>query len=49
MQQERYMRNVDNPATRMRDKAIQRIQVSYGYDYQNAEKVYEMMRVKQVE
>ena len=49
LQQERYLRNVDNPATRLRDKAIQRIQVSYGYDYQNAEKVYEMMRVKQVE
>ena len=33
----------------MRDHAIQKIQASYGYDYQNAEKVYEMMRVKQVE
>ena len=49
LQQERYLRNVDNPAARLRDRAIQRIQVSYGYDYENAEKVYEMMRVKQVE
>ena len=43
------MRDVDNPATRARENAIRRIQASYGYDAENAEKVYEIMRVKQVE
>lgn len=38
-----------DPARRVRDKAIKKIQASYGYDYENAEKVYEIMRVKQVE
>ena len=33
----------------MRENAIKRIQASYGYDHENAEKVYEIMRVKQVE
>ena len=33
----------------MRENAIKRIQVSYGYDHENAEKVYEIMRVRQVE
>lgn len=46
---DRHLRNVGDPAQVTREKAIQRIQVSYGYDAENAEKVYEMMRVKQVE
>ena len=33
----------------MREHAISRIMASYGYDHANAEKVYEIMRVKQVE
>jgi len=47
--QERHLRNVANPADRMRENAITRIMASYGYDHENAEKVYEIMRVKQVE
>ena len=46
---DRAMRDIDNPATRARESAIRRIMVSYNYDHQNAEKVYEIMRVKQVE
>jgi len=49
LQQDRYLRRVADPAQRARDKAITRIQASYGYDFENAEKVYEIMRVKQVE
>ena len=46
---DRQLRNISSPATRSRENAIQRIRASYGYDYANAEKVYEIMRVKQVE
>ena len=49
LEAERQLRNISNPAQRSRENAIQRIQASYGYDHANAEKVYEMMRVKQVE
>ena len=47
--QDRGLRNISNPADRARESAISRIQASYGYDHENAEKVYEIMRVKQVE
>ena len=40
---------MSNPADKMREHAISRIMASYGYDHANAEKVYEIMRVKQVE
>jgi len=49
LSQERYLRNIDSPADRVRENAIKRISVSYGYDHENAEKVYEIMRVKQIE
>ena len=49
LEAERQLRNISNPAQRSRENAIQRIQASYGYDHANAEKVYEIMRVKQVE
>lgn len=49
MQQDRYLRDIGNPAIRARESAIKRIQASYGYDHENAEKVYELMRVRQVE
>lgn len=49
LQNDRYLRNVADPAMRSRESAIKRIQASYNYDYENAEKVYEIMRVKQVE
>ena len=43
------MRNIDNVSDSVRQHAIEKIMVSYGYDAENAEKVYEIMRVKQVE
>ena len=46
---DRHLRNVSNPGHRRREHVIKRIQVSYGYDRENAEKVWEMMRVKNVE
>ncbi len=46
---DRDLRNIASPAVRQREYAIKRIQASYGYDHDNAEKVYEIMRVKQVE
>ena len=49
MAHERKLRNIDNPATQAREHAVGRIMASYGYDHENAEKVYELMRVKQVE
>lgn len=49
LQYDRAMRDIDNPATRMRERAIKKIMVSYGYDKENAEKVFEIMRVKQIE
>lgn len=49
LNQDRYLRRMSDPGHRARDKAITRIQASYGYDYENAEKVYEIMRIKQVE
>ena len=49
LKQDRYLRNISNPADRVREKAVTRIMASYGYDHENAEKVYEIMRVKQVE
>jgi hypothetical protein len=47
--EDRRLRNIGQPLDRMSESAIKRIQVSYGYDHENAEKVYEIMRVKQVE
>lgn len=49
LEADRQLRHIDNPAFRSREKAIQRIQASYGYSHSDAEKVFEMMRVKQVE
>ena len=49
MQQDRYLRDIGDPATRAREHVIKRIQASYGYDHENAEKVLEIMRVRQVE
>ena len=49
LETERYLRNIGETSTRSRNLAIQKIMVSYGYDYTNAEKVYEIMRVRQVE
>ena len=49
LQHDRHLRNVSNPVHRTRENIIKRIQVSYGYDRENAEKVWEMMRVKNVE
>ena len=46
---DRHLRNVSNMGDRRREDIIKRIQVSYGYDRDNAEKVWEMMRVKNVE
>ena len=43
------MRDIDNVSDGLRQHAIEKIMVSYGYDAENAEKVYEIMRVKQVE
>ena len=49
LQYDREQRNIDNLWDATREHAIKRIQVSYGYDHENAEKVYEMIRVQQVE
>ena len=46
---DRHLRNVSNRSHAHREDIIKRIQVSYGYDRENAEKVWEMMRVKNVE
>ena len=46
---DRHLRHVENPSLRVRENAIQRIQTSYGYGRDDAEKVYELMRVRQVE
>ena len=45
----RELRDIEDPKLRAREHHIKKIQVSYGYDRANAEKVYEMMQVKQVE
>ena len=49
LEHDRQLRNIDTLRYQARENAIKRIQVSYGYDHENAEKVYEMMRVRQVE
>ena len=46
LENDRYLRNMSNPSDRVREKAVTRIMASYGYDHENAEKVYEIMRVK---
>ena len=46
---DRHLRSISSPGDRARENVIKRIQVSYGYDRENAEKVFEMMRVKRVE
>ena len=45
----RELRDIADPKLRSRELTIKRIQASYGYDRENAEKVYEMMRVRNVE
>lgn len=45
----RDLRDIEDPKLRAREHYIKKIQASYGYDRANAEKVYEMMQVKQVE
>ena len=42
---DRLHRNIDAAPDQAREHMIKRIQASYGYDHENAEKVYEMMRV----
>ena len=49
LEHDRNQRNIDTLYHQSRENAIKRIQVSYGYDAQNAERVYELMRVRQVE
>jgi hypothetical protein len=46
---DRGQRNADTMSDKTREHIIKRIQASYGYDHENAEKVYEMLRVQQVE
>ena len=45
----RELRDIEDPKMRSREFYIKKIQTSYGYDRKNAEKVYEMQQVKQVE
>ena len=45
----RDLREIEDPKLRAREHFIKKIQASYGYDRANAEKVYEIMQVKQVE
>ena len=45
----RDLRDIEDPRLRAREYYIKKIQVSYGYDRDNAEKVFEMMQVRQVE
>ena len=49
LEHDRQQRSIDTLNWQAREDAVKRIQVSYGYDHENAEKVYEMMRVKQIE
>ena len=46
---DRETRNIANPRIRARQWHIDRLQRSYGYDRENAEKVFEIMQVRQVE
>ena len=43
------MREIKDPRLRSKEFHIRRIQQSYGYDRENAEKLYELMEVKAVE
>lgn len=43
------MREISDPGDRNREYTIRKIQATYGYDHENAEKVYEIMKVRQVE
>ena len=45
----RDLREIEDPKLRAREHYIKKIQASYGYDRANAEKVFELMQVKQVE
>ena len=46
---DRQSRDIGNPRIRARQWHIDRLQKSYGYDRENAEKVYEIMQVRQIE
>ena len=46
---DRQSRDIGNPRIRARQWHIDRLQKSYGYDAENAEKVFEIMQVRQVE
>jgi hypothetical protein len=45
----RELRETYDPYLRARENSIQKIMVSYGYDRENAEKVYEIGRVRAAE
>jgi len=46
---DRQSRDIGNPRIRARQWHIDRLQKSYGYDKENAEKVFEIMQIRQVE
>lgn len=49
LQVNRELRDIEDPKLRSREFYIKKIQTSYGYDRNNAEKVFEIMQVKSVE
>lgn len=46
---QRTLRDMDNKEIRMRETHIQKIMYSFGYDRENAERVFELGKVRQVE
>ena len=46
---DRHQRVVADPRLRAREATIDRMCVSFGYDRENAEKIFEIMQVRQVE
>jgi hypothetical protein len=49
IQSQQELRNTSDRFLRSRESIIQKIQVSFGYDRENAEKVWEKMQVESVE
>ena len=46
---DRELRDIADPKLRSREYYIKKIQASYNYDRENAEKIYEMLQVRQIE